>query len=351
MKFPSGLLREAYYFAEVWQVAKAFLFRLPAEQAHALVFALAKGLRVVGCWHRRPPAVAPRNLWGLTFAHPVGLAAGLDKDAQLLPLWAHLGFAFVEVGTVTPRPQPGNPRPRLFRIPQDKALLNRMGFNNQGAAAMAKRLEKRPPGLIVGINIGKNRDTPLEQAHEDYGACMQVLRDYGDFFVVNVSSPNTPGLRALQQRSHLQRIFDAIQRHNNAACPVLLKLSPDLSSEEIEAIGSWAKEAGVAGFVAGNTTTQVQYPHLGAGGVSGAPLRSLRRRLVQALYPYGLPIIGTGGILAPQDAEETFADGASLIELYTGLIYEGPGLLRQVLKTLSSPAEGETKGKPNPCTP
>lgn len=163
-------------FARVWSVVRPFLFTLPPERAHRLVFAIAKGLGALGFWRRRPPPIAPKKLWGLSFAHPIGLAAGLDKDAELLDFWAHLGFAFVEVGTVTPHPQPGNPRPRLFRIPKDRALLNRMGFNNQGAIAMAKRLEKRPADLVVGVNIGKNRNTPLEKAHEDYGTCARCSK-------------------------------------------------------------------------------------------------------------------------------------------------------------------------------
>jgi len=313
------------------------LFLLPAETAHRLTFWGAGLLDRLGFWHKAPPEVAPIELWGLRFAHPVGLAAGLDKNAELLHFWAHLGFAFVEVGTVTPRPQPGNPRPRLFRIPQDRALLNRMGFNNDGAVAIARRLERRPTGLVLGINIGKNRSTPLEEAHRDYAEAFRILRDLGDFFVVNVSSPNTPGLRALQTKEALQPIIEAIQKENTANKPLLLKLSPDLSDEAVQAIGEGAREWGMSGFVASNTTTQVQYPHLGEGGVSGAPLRPLRQKLIRALKPFGLPIIGVGGILSPSDAVECLAEGAQLIELYTGLIYEGPALVKRILRELRTP--------------
>lgn len=322
------------YFVRMWRVLRGILFAMEPERAHKVVFTAAGGLGALGLWWRQPPRIAPKKLWDIEFAHPIGLAAGLDKDAELLDFWAHLGFAFVEVGTVTPRPQPGNPRPRLFRIPKEQALLNRMGFNNQGAIAMAKRLEKRPADLVVGVNIGKNRDTPLEKAHEDYGACVQILRAYADFFVVNVSSPNTPGLRSLQQREALERIWAAVRAHTDK--PTLLKLSPDLSEKEIEEIGSWALAVGVAGFVAGNTTTQITYPALGSGGVSGLPLRPFRERLVRLLQPYGLPIVESGGILSAKEALERVETGAALVELYTGLIYEGPGLLSKTLYELKA---------------
>lgn len=308
---------------------RQLLFCLPPETAHETVFRLAKLGERIGLWYRRPPEVAPIELWGLRFSNPVGLAAGLDKNAELLPFWRHLGFAFVEVGTVTPRPQPGNPRPRLFRIPAEGALLNRMGFNSEGALAIARRLEKRPPHLLVGVNLGKNRDTPLQEAEKDYVAGFEVLRDLGDFFVINLSSPNTPGLRSLQQSAFLYRLAERLQAHNTCSKPLLLKLSPDLSPETLAEIGEVAQLAGFSGFVAGNTTTQITYPHLGEGGVSGKPLRPLRQKLVEALKPFGLPIIGVGGILSGEDAKEALAAGCSLIELYTGLIYRGPKLLRE----------------------
>lgn len=321
----------------MWRVIRNALFLLPPETAHQLTFWGVSLLDKIHWWHKSPPVIAPLELWGLQFAHPVGLAAGLDKNAELLTFWAHLGFAFVEVGTVTLRPQPGNPPPRLFRIPQDKALLNRMGFNNDGAIVIARRLERRPDKLILGINIGKNRDTPLNEAHRDYAEAFRILRDLGDFFVVNVSSPNTPGLRSLQTKEALRPIIEAIQRENTPRKPVLLKLSPDLSDEAIHDIGEAACQWGISGFVAGNTTTQVRYTHLGEGGVSGAPLKSLRQRLIRQLKPFGLPIIGVGGILSPIDAMECLSDGAQLIELYTGLIYEGPPLLRRILRQLRTP--------------
>ncbi|MCX7606280.1 MAG: quinone-dependent dihydroorotate dehydrogenase [Bacteroidia bacterium] len=319
----------------MWHWLRPFLFALPAETAHRVTFKVAHLLDKIGMWHRLPPKVAPVHLWGLEFAHPVGLAAGMDKNAELLRLWSHLGFAFVEVGTVTPRPQEGNPRPRLFRIPQDRALLNRMGFNNEGAVCIARRLEKRPPGLIVGINIGKNRDTPLEKAHKDYRAAFEILKEHGDFFVINVSSPNTPGLRELQSKSHLIPIIESVQAHNSEKKPLLLKLSPDLDDTTIQEIGLISQTTGIAGFVAGNTTTQVSYPQMGPGGVSGKPLYLLRKKLVVTLRPFGLPIIGVGGIFSPNEALEVLEEEkCSLIELYTGLVYEGPSLVKNTISAI-----------------
>ncbi|MCS6789935.1 MAG: quinone-dependent dihydroorotate dehydrogenase [Bacteroidia bacterium] len=318
-----------------WRIIRPLLFSLPPERAHELTFYLLEQLQRWGLWHKPPPKIAPLNLWGLSWAHPLGLAAGMDKNAKLLPFWAHLGFAFVEVGTVTPLPQSGNPRPRLFRIPSDQALLNRMGFNNDGAAAIARRLEQRPSGLIVGINMGKNRSTPLEEAHQDYAQVFCTLRDLGDFFVINVSSPNTPGLRQLQEREALLRILHAIDKHNPNHRPILLKLSPDLSAQQIEIIGKLSVEEGVAGFVAGNTTTQIQYPHLGEGGISGAPLKPLRLKLIQALLPFQLPIIGVGGIFSSHEVLGTLQAGASLVEVYTGFVYRGPLLVREAVEALS----------------
>ncbi|MDW8015480.1 MAG: quinone-dependent dihydroorotate dehydrogenase [Bacteroidia bacterium] len=321
----------------MWPLLRKLLFGLEAERAHHLVFWLAKGLDKIGLWRDAPPSVAPLTVWNIRFAHPVGLAAGLDKNGELLNLWRHLGFAFVEVGTVTPRPQPGNPPPRLFRIPAEEALLNRMGFNNKGAYHLAARLEKRPPDLIVGINIGKNKDTPLHEAAKDYAEAFRVLRDLGDFFVLNISSPNTPGLQTLQTREHIYRILEAVSPWNRANRPILLKLSPDLSEEEIQRVGEAAQMAGVVGFVAGNTTTSIRYPDLGEGGVSGRPLQPLRQRLIRALNPFGLPIIGVGGIFSSEDVREALQAGATLVEVYTALVYRGPSLLQSLLYSFRTP--------------
>lgn len=316
----------------MWRLIRPLLFSLPAETAHELTFSLLKLGQRLGLWYRKPPSMEPIDLWGLRFPHRLGLAAGLDKNGELLAFWAHIGFAFVEVGTVTPKPQPGNPKPRLFRIVQDKALLNRMGFNSLGAQTVARNLERRPSGLIIGLNLGKNKETPLEEAHKDYAKAMQILYDLGDYFVVNVSSPNTPGLRHLQTPDALSRIVEAIQKHNLRQAPLLVKLSPDLSPEVLETIGKWAIQAGIAGFVAGNTTTQITYPHLGSGGVSGKPLAPLRQNLLKNLKPFGLPILACGGIFTRADLEEAFQVGAKLAQLYTALIYKGPSLLKEMLE-------------------
>ncbi|MEN2992204.1 MAG: quinone-dependent dihydroorotate dehydrogenase [Bacteroidia bacterium] len=310
------------------------LLAFPPEAAHRLAFRILRSLGAIGLWRGKPPVVAPRSLWGLNFPHPIGLAAGLDKNAELLDFWAHLGFAFVEVGTVTPHPQPGNPRPRLFRIPQDQALLNRMGFNNDGALALARRLEKRPPHLIVGINLGKNKDTPLSLAYKDYTLAYRLLSAHGDFFVLNVSSPNTPGLRLLQGKEWLKGILRAILDASGGQRPILIKLSPDLTPEALEEAAHIAKEEGIAGIVATNTTTQVKYPHLGEGGVSGAPLKPLRQAAIRRLRSFGLPIIATGGFLSKADILEGLEEGAALVEIYTGFVYKGPRLLRETLAAL-----------------
>jgi dihydroorotate dehydrogenase len=279
---------------------------------------------------------------GLQWPHRVGLAAGFDKDARLLPLWQALGFAFVEVGTVTPRPQAGNPKPRLFRLRQDRALLNRMGFNNAGVAAMQQRLAHRPQGLIVGVNMGKNKDTPNDEAVADYRYCLQQLHAYGDYFVVNVSSPNTPGLRELQQREALERLLGELQNLNQGQSspkPLLLKLAPDLTGAQLDAILAVADQAQLAGLIATNTTvrrdglqhTAEAAEALGPGGLSGAPLRPHSLAVLRHLAAgTGLPIIGVGGLAGEADAQDALAAGAQLLQTYTGLVYEGPALLRRL---------------------
>ncbi|MDW8133900.1 MAG: quinone-dependent dihydroorotate dehydrogenase [Bacteroidia bacterium] len=319
-----------------WRLLRSLLFALPPEAAHNLIFSVARVLDKAGFWWKKPLPLAPVNLWGLRFPHPIGIAAGLDKNALLLNLWAHLGFAFVEIGTVTPRPQEGNPRPRLFRIPQHQALLNRMGFNNDGAVAIARRLEKRPAGLILGINIGKNRDTPLDKAASDYLSAFRILHPYGDFFVINVSSPNTPGLRTLQTKESLRRIIEPLHASNTPAKPILLKISPDLSPQQVEEIKETATTLPISGIVACNTTTQISYPSLGEGGVSGRPLKPFRTRIFQLLRNFPLPLIASGGIMEPADIGEALHYGAKLVEVYTGFIYQGTSLLKEGIKKIQS---------------
>lgn len=334
---------------------KPLFFRLDAERAHHLVFDNLKRA------HRMPGAGAllqslygfqhprlEREVFGLRFRNPVGLAAGFDKNAELTDELASLGFGFVEIGTVTPRPQPGNPTPRLFRLPQDEALVNRMGFNNAGAAAAAARLRQRHSTIVVGGNIGKNKDTPNEHAAQDYIACVEALHEVVDYFVVNVSSPNTPGLRQLQEREPLIRLLQQVQERNAGLPvprPLLLKIAPDLTNTQLDDILLIAQETQLSGLVASNTTISrsnlltdaAHVDSLGAGGLSGRPLRQRATEVISYLHRRSggsLPIIGVGGIHSPADALEKLAAGASLLQLYTGFIYEGPALISRINKAL-----------------
>jgi dihydroorotate dehydrogenase len=342
------------------KLVKPLLFKLDAERAHHFIFnnlKRAAGLpgtkALLGSFYDyRHPSLA-REVFGLKFPNPVGLAAGFDKNAVLTDELATLGFGFVEIGTVTPRPQPGNPTPRLFRLPADAALVNRMGFNNDGAATAAERLRRRHNRqLIIGGNIGKNKDTPNEQAGDDYVAAFEVLADVVDYFVVNVSSPNTPGLRELQDKKPLIKLLQQVQEVNLARPtprPLLLKIAPDLTDAQLDDILEIARETRLSGLVATNTTiarpatlrtptsTVAAY---GAGGLSGRPLRARATEVIAYLHQKsqgGLPIIGAGGIHSAQDALEKLAAGASLVQLYTGFIYEGPGLVRQINRALARP--------------
>jgi dihydroorotate dehydrogenase len=327
---------------------KPLLFRQDAESAHDLLFRmLPLLLQLPGAraWARQQfrhqhPALETQAI-GLRFPNPVGLAAGLDKNALLLDYWADFGFGFVEIGTVTPRPQAGNPKPRLFRLPADQALLNRMGFNNDGAEAIAPRLAQRPADLILGANIGKNKDTPNDTAEADYVRCFDALHAYSNYFVVNVSSPNTPGLRALQEKSALRRILLAVQARNQALPspkPLLLKIAPDLNEAEIEDVVSLVPETGLAGLIATNTTVSragLQTPTadveaLGAGGLSGAPLCGRAQAVMQQLAGRGFDVIGVGGITTATDALQRRKAGAALVQVYSGLVYQGPALVGQI---------------------
>ncbi|TGD78239.1 quinone-dependent dihydroorotate dehydrogenase [Hymenobacter wooponensis] len=334
---------------------KPLFFQLDAERAHHLVFDnLKRAHQLPGTaslmrslYDFRHPGLE-REVFGLKFRNPVGLAAGFDKNALLTDELAALGFGFVEIGTVTPRPQPGNPTPRLFRLPQDEALVNRMGFNNEGAAAAAVRLRQRRSDIIIGGNIGKNKDTPNDQAAQDYVACVEALHEVVDYFVVNVSSPNTPNLRQLQEREPLIQLLQQVQARNQSLPqprPLLLKIAPDLTDGQLDDILLIARETQLSGLVATNTTISrddLQTPAgqvaaLGAGGVSGRPLRRRATEVIQYLHRNSqgeLPIIGVGGIHSAQDAQEKLAAGASLIQLYTGFIYEGPSLVKRINQAL-----------------
>lgn len=305
-----------------------------------------------------------QTLWGLTFANPLGLAAGFDKDGMAIAIWPNFGFGFAELGSVTFHPQPGNPPPRLFRLLKDNAILNRMGFNNFGAAALASRLEARSQkheispmrngGFPLGVNLGKSKVTPLEAAKSDYLGSFRLLKDWGDYFVVNVSSPNTPGLRSLQNASSLSTILEILQQENQGVKPILIKISPDLQFEAIASILDLIKTYQLSGIIATNTTISRQSLNTQliettgraiaeeAGGISGAPLRKRSTEIIRFIWQQTqgqIPIIGVGGIFTGEDAWEKITAGASLIQVYTGLVYEGPWMVKRILKGLLSNLE------------
>ncbi len=287
-----------------------------------------------------------RKLWGITFPNPVGLAAGFDKDGKYTDALACLGFGFVEIGTVTPRPQPGNPKPRMFRLPADKALINRMGFNNGGAEPAAARLRHRKEKMVIGGNIGKNKDTANEDAMLDYEAGFKALYDVVDYFVVNVSSPNTPGLRALQDKEPLMKILNRLQEINRNLRknkPILLKIAPDLTNSQLNDIIEIVTTTGIQGLVATNTTidrsnlatSQEVVENMGAGGLSGLPLKNRATEVIRYIHENSggkIPIIAAGGIFTAEDAMEKLKAGAVLVQVYTGFIYEGPAVVKNICK-------------------
>ena len=290
-----------------------------------------------------------REVFGLKFKNPVGLAAGFDKNGEYVEALSNLGFGFIEVGTVTPLPQPGNDKPRMFRLKEDSAIINRMGFNNKGVDVMAERLrllKDTHPDIIVGGNIGKNKNTPNEDAVSDYIKCFDRLFDVVDYFVVNVSSPNTPGLRALQEKAPLMELLNTLQKRNlknDISRPILLKIAPDLTNEQLDDIVEIVRDTKIAGVIATNTTIDRGGLYAGEkmkgemGGLSGKPLTQRSTEVIKYLADKSdrsFPIIGVGGIHSPADAKEKLAAGASLVQLYTGFIYEGPGLIKRICKSL-----------------
>jgi len=312
---------------------------LPAETAHNLAIL---GLRLTPPSLLRaafgPTPQKPTKLFGLTFPNPVGLAAGMDKNASTLRAWEALGFGFVEAGTITAMAQPGNPKPRCFRYPSQQALINRMGFNNAGASAVAKRLASQKasgkwPRVPVGINIGKSKLTPNEQAASDYATSYKLLLPFGDYFVVNVSSPNTPNLRALQDRDALAEIIRTLKRINNIK-PLLVKIAPDLTDDALRDIASLAESEHLAGLIATNTTldhSAVPKDSDQQGGLSGTPLRQRSTDVLRILRAATkLPIIASGGIMDGASAHEKLDAGANLVQIYTGFVYNGPDLIRKI---------------------
>jgi dihydroorotate dehydrogenase len=330
-----------------YSAVRRALFALEPEKAqHVALAALARldALGLTGCV-AAPPVRAPRRVMGIDFPNPVGLAAGFDKNGAYIDLMSALGFGFIEVGTVTPRPQPGNPTPRVFRIPEHTAIINRLGFNNVGLDGLLSNIERAQFKGVLGINIGKNFDTPLERAHEDYLACLRRAYPHATYVAVNISSPNTPGLRNLQNAEELDRLLDALKSEQKTLAaahgryvPIAVKISPDLAPGQIEAVAALLLKHGIDGAIATNTTLSREGiagspVAKEAGGLSGAPLRErstqVLRRLCEALGGR-LPVIGVGGILSGLDALEKLEAGASLVQLYTGLVYRGPTLVGQV---------------------
>lgn len=326
---------------------RPILFRLSPETAHELAL---HSLSLI------PPRLIERRFdnpisrFGLSFPNPVGLAAGFDKNGIALQSLAALGFGFIEAGTVTYHPQPGNPRPRLFRLSEDQALINRAGFNNEGAAAFAKRVEQHRPDCVLGVSIGKSKITPLERAVEDYLASFELVHKVADYIAVNVSSPNTPQLRELQQSEQLASLLSALQARNadlkDLKKPILVKVSPDLSRAEIEAIVEVVDRFHIDGIIATNTTVsrdnlrtdRARVQAFGEGGLSGKPLKHRSTQMIADLYRFTrgrIPLIGVGGIFSAEDAWEKIAAGASLVQLYTGLIYQGPNVAHEINEGLS----------------
>ena len=337
-------------------IIKPLAFLLSPERAHSLVtksfIVLTKTpvvSSIVRSFYRVSDPSLKRNVFGLNFDNPVGLAAGFDKDGKYYDAMSALGFGFIEIGTVTPLGQEGNPQPRLFRLPEDRALINRMGFNNDGVEAMVSRLKKRKKNsMIVGGNIGKNKLTPNENAKDDYAKCFTALYEYVDYFVVNVSSPNTPGLRSLQDKGPLKEILNTVHDLNNKEQhqkPILLKIAPDLTEGQLDDIIEIVQETRTHGIIATNTTIARaplttdtnSVEAIGNGGLSGDPVRDRSTEVISYIYKKtngSIPIIGVGGISNPESAKEKIKAGASLIQIYSGLVYEGPGLVKRINKSL-----------------
>lgn len=337
-------------------IVKPLLFKKNPEDAHHFTFDLIKksfNLPIIkniieGMYDYQNP-VLEREVFGLKFKNPVGLAAGFDKDAKLIDEMAMLGFGFIEVGTLTPKPQVGNPLPRLFRLPADQALINRMGFNNGGVDEAIIRLKERNSDILIGGNIGKNKLTSNEKAVDDYLYCFEALFPHVDYFVVNVSSPNTPNLRELQEKEPLKKLLMAVKKANlrkNKPKPILLKIAPDLTVGQLDDIVEIVLETNIDGVIATNTTIDrsllvtdaKQVEAIGAGGVSGKVLAKRSTEVIRFLANQSnnaFPIIGVGGIFSAQDAIEKLEAGASLVQIYTGMIYEGPGLVKKINKGLA----------------
>ena len=337
----------------MYSFLKFFLFKFDPEKVHHFIFSSIRlTLSIPGMkslwkkWYVKENPKLERKVFGLTFKNPVGLAAGFDKNAALYNELAFCGFGFIEVGTVTPKAQPGNPKKRLFRLTEDEAIINRMGFNNDGVEEMLKNLKKRKTEVIIGGNIGKNKVTPNENAVDDYVISFNALHEYVDYFVVNVSSPNTPNLRALQDKEPLTKLLSTLKVENNkkkVERPILLKIAPDLTKEQLDDVIEIVTSTKIDGIIATNTTIdrsnlKTKNPEgFGPGGVSGKPLRERATEVIRYIHDASkgqIPIIGVGGIHSAEDAIEKLEAGASLVQLYTGFIYEGPGIVKKINEAL-----------------
>ncbi len=340
----------------MYKLFKQLAFLLDAEKAHHLttrLFAIATSIPIVSSLFTAPYKYESdklhRSVFGLDFKNPVGLAAGFDKDGKYYESMSHLGFGFIEIGTVTPRPQKGNPKPRLFRLTKDESLINRMGFNNDGVDAMVERLKNRPKSdIIIGGNIGKNKTTPNDKAHEDYLICFDKLYKYVDYFVVNVSSPNTPGLRELQEKEPLTRLLSLLmdqRKTKNTEKPILLKIAPDLNHAQLDDIVDIIISTKLDGLIATNTTidrsglatAETEVEKIGNGGLSGRAMTDKATEVIRYIAQKSngaFPIIGVGGIRSGKDAKDKLEAGASLIQIYSGMVYEGPKLVKRIKQAL-----------------
>ncbi len=336
-------------------IIRPFLFTKPAEKAHYFTFGLIRNLfKIPGVpaifrsmFNYEHPSLEV-ECFGLKFKNPVGLAAGFDKDAKLFNELSALGFGFIEIGTLTPKGQAGNPQPRLFRLPADQSLINRMGFNNEGVEGAIERLKQKKTKVLIGGNIGKNKVTPNENAGDDYQACFHALHTYVDYFVVNVSSPNTPNLRALQEKEPLKALLGSLMEANKTydhQKPILLKIAPDLTNEQLDDIIEIVTETGIDGVIATNTTIsreglktdQKEVEAIGAGGLSGKAVRDRSTEVIRYLHEKSegsFPIVGVGGINTGEDAIRKLEAGATLVQVYTGFIYEGPAMVKNINKAI-----------------
>ncbi len=336
----------------MYQLARKLLFLIDAETAHHFTFSLLKFyFRIPGVkqlyLNLNQKFYKPKTVDGITYKNPLGLAAGFDKNALLFNEFGYLGFGFVEIGTVTPRPQAGNPKPRLFRLKKDLAIINRMGFNNDGMDVIYERLKKgkNKNSPVIGVNIGKNKDTPNENALDDYLLCFRKFKNLADYFVVNVSSPNTPGLRELQEKEPLTRILKSLKNENTQNIPIYLKIAPDMEKSQINEVIDIIISTGIQGIIINNTTisrlglktTAQELEKIGTGGLSGLPLKSRSEEvlsIVKSKVGNDITIINVGGIMDGNDAKKRMDNGADLIQVWTGFVYSGPQIIKEILKAI-----------------